>query len=100
MEILKKDLYSEYETFCLNHPKGAFQQSVNWAKVKKDWLHEVVVSRDENGKIIGGVSVLIRKIGPFGMMYAPRGPVCDYTDKTVMADLISGIKAIAKKSNI
>ena len=99
MEILKKDLYSEYETFCLNHPKGAFQQSVNWAKVKKDWLHEVVVSRDENGNIIGGVSVLIRKIGPFGMMYAPRGPVCDYTDKNVMSDLINGIKAVAKKHN-
>ena len=56
MEILKKELYSEYESFCLAHPKGAFQQSVNWAKVKKDWLHEVVVSRDENGAIVGGVS--------------------------------------------
>ena len=99
MEILRKDLYSEYESFCLNHPKGAFQQSVNWAKVKKDWLHEVVVSRDENGSIRGGVSVLIRKIGPFGMMYAPRGPVCDYTDKAVMQDLIEGIKAVSKKHN-
>ena len=99
MEILNKDLYNEYEAFCQNHPKGAFQQSVNWAKVKKEWLHEVVVSRDTAGNIVGGVSILIRKIGPFGMMYAPRGPVCDYTDKAVMTDLISGIKAVAKKHN-
>jgi lipid II:glycine glycyltransferase (peptidoglycan interpeptide bridge formation enzyme) len=92
MEILKKELYNEFESFCSNHPKGAFQQSPNWAKVKKDWLHEIVVSRDKDGNIIGGVSVLIRKIGPFGMMYAPRGPVCDYADKTVMLDLIEGVK--------
>lgn len=99
MEILKKELYSEYEAFCLSHPNGAFQQSVHWAKVKKDWQQEVVVSRDSDGKIVGGVAVLIRKIGPFGMMYANRGPVCDYSDKSVMLDLVEGIKAVAKKHN-
>ncbi|MBP1552477.1 MAG: peptidoglycan bridge formation glycyltransferase FemA/FemB family protein [Oscillospiraceae bacterium] len=97
MEILKKELYSEFDAFCSTHPKGAFQQAPAWAKVKKDWEHEIVVTRDENGNIVGGVSVLIRKIGPFGMMYAPRGPVCDYTDKAVMKDLIEGIRVVAKK---
>ncbi|MBQ5782708.1 MAG: peptidoglycan bridge formation glycyltransferase FemA/FemB family protein [Oscillospiraceae bacterium] len=99
MEILKKELYGEYEAFCLDHPNGAFQQSVHWAKVKKDWQQEVVVSRDSDGKIVGGVAVLIRKIGPFGMMYANRGPVCDYSNKAVMLDLVEGIKAVAKKHN-
>lgn len=99
MEILKKELYSQYEEFCSTHPKGAFQQSIYWADVKKDWIHEIVVSRDNNNNIIGGVSVLIRKIGPFGLMYAPRGPVCDYKDKTVLKDLAEGIKFLAKKHN-
>lgn len=97
MEILDRKLYDEYENFCSNHAKGAFQQSINWAKVKKDWINEVVVSRDKDGKIVGGVSILIKKIGPFGMMYAPRGPVCDYTDKAVLTDLVEGIKVVAKK---
>jgi len=30
-------------------------------------------------------------------MYACRGPVCDYTDKAVVMDLLEGIKQLAKK---
>ena len=53
MEILKKEQYSEYEEFCKNHPQGCFTQSTLWYGVKNNWEHEVVVSRDENGKIAG-----------------------------------------------
>lgn len=97
MEILSKNQYAEFDEFCNNHPHGAFQQSPRWGNVKTEWKSEVVVSRDESGKIVGGIFILIRKIGIKSMMYACRGPVCDYTDKAVIKDLLSGVKEIAKK---
>ena len=99
MEILDVSLYPEYEQFCLKHPQGCFTQSTRWYGVKNNWQHEVVVSRNAEGAIVGGISVLIQKIPLIGtsFLYAPRGPVCDLHDKAVLADLMDGINVLAKK---
>ena len=97
MEILSKDKYTEFDNFCSLHPHGAFQQSPRWAGVKTEWTSEIVVSRNIQGEIIGGIFVLIRKMGSKSLMYACRGPVCDYGDKSVINDLIRGVKELAKK---
>lgn len=101
MEILSPEQYSEYERFAAAHPNGGITQSVLWHNVKDNWGHEVVVSRNHAGEIVGGVSVLVRRMPLFGtaMLYSPRGPVCDYYDRAVMEDLKSGIDAVAKKHN-
>ena len=97
-EILKKEQYGEYEAFAMDNRFACFTQSVSWTDVKDNWGHEIVVSRDEAGKIRGGMLLLLRKILP-GMvfLYAPRGPVCDVKDKIVMEDLLAGAKLVAKK---
>lgn len=97
MEILSKDKYEEFELFCASHPHGAFQQSPRWGIVKSEWDNEIVVSRDANGQIVGGIFILIRRLGFKSMMYACRGPVCDYTDMAVIKDLLEGVKVLAKK---
>lgn len=99
MELLQKDQYAEFEAFASIHPNGHFSQSLEWIAIKSDWGHEVVVSRDEDGKIVGGMLILIKKIPGIGrnMLYSPRGPVCDYTDKSVLSDLTLGIFEVGKK---
>lgn len=99
MEILKPEQYAEYETFCKNHPNGEITQSVKWHSVKNNWSHEVLVCRDAEDKITGGMSVLVQRMPVLGtsMLYAPRGPVCDRYDREVMADLKRGVDALAKK---
>ena len=98
MEIITKAQENEFETFVLNHPNGSFMQSMKWPKVKNNWLHEAVVSRDNTGNIVGAMLVLIRKM-PLGksLLYSPRGPVCDLADYEVIKDLLEGVKAVAKK---
>ena len=89
-----------YKEFLENHERCNFQQSPEWAKVKSNWKNEVVLAEDENGTIIGAVSVLIRKIPIFGnIMYSSRGPTCDIHDISVMKQLTDGIKELAKKYN-
>ena len=99
-EILSPQQYGEYEAFVKSHRYGNFMQSIHWTKVKNNWGHEVLVVRREDGAIAGGVLVLIKRMPlGFSMLYAPRGPVCDYLEQPVMAQLLEGIRELAKKYN-
>ena len=51
----------------------------------------------DTGKLAGSMSILIMPMGPGALMYAPRGPVCDYDDRETIADLLEGAKVVAKK---
>lgn len=94
-------MYEEYEDFIKSHKQSSFTQSINWQKVKNNWGFEGVVSRNEEGKIVGACSVLIQKIDKTktSFLYAPRGPVCDLHDKAVLMDLKAGLDCLAEKYN-
>jgi len=87
--------------FNKRHPKGHFLQSPEWAKLKSEWVNEVVLSEDKDGNIKGAMSILIRKVPHINasIMYAPRGPICDIHDKETFQELVDGAKELAKKYN-
>ena len=90
----------EYTAFLEAHDRCNFQQSIEWAKVKTSWKHEVILAEDSSGKIIGSLMVWIRKIPVFGnIMYSARGPVCDIHNMEVLKQISEGIKELAKKYN-
>lgn len=96
--VTDEDSRKKYEEFLTGHERCNFQQSLEWAKVKGSWKNEVILAEDENGDIIGSLSVLIRKIPIFGtIMYSSRGPVCDIHDIAIMKQLTDGAKELAKK---
>lgn len=90
---------NEYESFVENHTLGGFTQSLSWCYVKENWKHEAIIIRNEQHVIIATMLVLIKKIPILGtaFLYSPRGPVCDFQDKTVLSELLEGIKSLAKK---
>lgn len=98
MVLVNQQNKEKYTKFLESHPRCNFQQSLEWGKVKDAWTNEVVLAEDENGNIIGSLSVLIRKIPILGnLMYSSRGPVCDIHDEKVLAQLTEGLKELAKK---
>lgn len=100
MRFVTKETEQEYTEFLESHERCNFQQSLEWGKVKTNWIKEVVLAEDENHKIIGSICVWIRKMPIFGnMMYSSRGPVCDIHDKKVLEQLTEGIKELGKKYN-
>ncbi len=101
MELLRKETEAEFEQFMRTHQNGSFMQSLNWPKVKNNWGYDGALSRDAGGAIQGAILVLLQTAPGFGcaFMYAPRGPVCDLTNKTVLKDLTDGIHALARKHN-
>lgn len=100
MRFVTKETEQEYTEFLESHERCNFQQSLEWGKVKTNWIKEVVLAEDENHKIIGSICVWIRKMPIFGnMIYSSRGPVCDIHDKKVLEQLTDGIKELGKKYN-
>lgn len=97
-EILTKQQYGEFERFVSEHQNGSFMQSIHWAEVKQGWSLCVCVLR-EGGEIIGGFAALVRKVGPASFIYAPRGPVCDYSRGDVIAELCRGARELLLKYN-
>lgn len=88
----------EYKKFLEGHERCNFQSSPEWAKVKSNWTNEVILAEDSSKKIIGAMSVQIRKIPIFGnIMYSARGPVCDIHNMEVLKQLTDGAKELAKK---
>ena len=89
----------EYQEFLESHEKGHYAQSLEWAKVKSDWKNEIIIIRDEKGKIKASLSLLIRKLPyiNYSIMYAPRGPVCNPDDEESFKELIKKADELAKK---
>lgn len=98
-EIITQDTLQEFEDFIQHHPKGHFAQSSLWGKQKSAWTWKAVAVRGADGKILGAMSMLIRKMPIFGasMMYICRGPVCDLEDRETFGRLLEGAKKLAKE---
>lgn len=96
-EFLSSTNANDYESFVAAHKNGSFMQSLAWANVKANWNSEAIVSRGDDGRIQGACLVLVKKLPFSSLLYAPRGPVCDFTDSETLADISEGIDALAKK---
>ncbi len=98
-EIVDINGAGELDAFTARHPNGHFLQTSLWGKVKDDWGWFGVICRDDGGEIKGTMAVLLRKITatPYHMMYAPRGPVCDFDDEETFNLLIDAAKQEGKK---
>ena len=82
IERVTKENLDQYEAFIKKHPKGLFQHSSKWAKVKSAWKWEAVMLRDEDGNIKGSADVLIRTVPVIkaSLLYCCRGFVADEDD--------------------
>ena len=92
---------AEYEAFVQAHPKGHFCQSFLWSGVKPCWKWYGILCRGGDGKITGTMAVLVRRLSglPWSMLYAPRGPVCNYDDAETLRALFSAAGALARREH-
>lgn len=86
----------EHDTFVLNHPQANLLQSSDWASIKDNWKQELIgFYRD--GEQVASAACLIRPL-PLGrtMIYIPRGPIMDYTDRELLQFVIKSLQAFGK----
>ena len=100
--IIEKENRAEVkrmEAFVKGHEKSHFLQTPEWAKVKEAWDWRGILACEDD-KIVGAMSVLIRPLPMgFSLLYAPRGPVCDRNDPSIMACLLGAADDLAVTVN-
>ena len=86
-----------YEKFVRETPYRSLTQDLYWSEVKDDWGNEqVYVERD--GEIVAAMSILIKSVpGGYSLLYAPRGPLCDFNDIELVEELLQEAEVVAKK---
>ena len=104
MPILNKqdeNEIKEYEKFLKEQKIVNLMQTLNWARVKSDWENEIVYLR-ENGKIVAGMSILLKKVPKLNsyLAYSSRGPVCDFKDIELVKKLVKEAELLKEKYNI
>ena len=87
---------SRYQAFVRHSAFATATQDLNWSQVKKGWdAAQFFIEKD--GKITAALSLVIKRMAGFSMLYAPRGPVCDPLDGESIEALIRELSAYAKK---
>lgn len=92
-EFVTEQTKNEFESFVMKN--GVFTQSIKWADVKENWEHAAIVSRNGKGAVRAACLALIKRLGPWSLIYAPRGPV--FSDAAGLCDITHGLDALAAK---
>lgn len=98
LDLNNEEKVKQYEEFLANNDHTRITQSIPWGEVKSNWEHEVVYI-EEDGKIVAGMLVLIRKVMNTALLYSPRGPVCDLENIDLVNKLVDEVELIARRYN-
>lgn len=98
LDITDAMLVERYNAFVRQSAYATATQDINWAIVKKGWDSKQVYI-EEQGEIVAAMSIVIKKMAGFSMLYAPRGPVCNPSDLNLVGRLTDEIKVFAKSVN-
>ncbi|HFU3800669.1 TPA: peptidoglycan bridge formation glycyltransferase FemA/FemB family protein [Streptococcus suis] len=87
----------EHDEFVISSNQVNLFQSSSWAKIKDNWGNERI-GFYKDGKLVASASILIRPLPlGFSMLYIPRGPIMDYTNKELVAFVLKTLKKFGKK---
>lgn len=86
----------EHDQFVKIHEQVNLLQSSSWAKIKDNWGNERI-GFYKDGQLVACASILIRPLPlGFSMLYIPRGPIMDYTNKELVSFVLKTLKKFGK----
>ncbi|MBE6903568.1 MAG: peptidoglycan bridge formation glycyltransferase FemA/FemB family protein [Ruminococcaceae bacterium] len=96
-EILKENEYDKLEKFLEYNENAQIYQAPIWIKMRAEQPHHFIVSKDENGEIVGSMSVFVVSKYGKNMLFCPRGPVFDHNNLKSFNELLDGAFELADK---
>lgn len=86
----------EHDDFVKKSDQTNLFQSSSWAKIKDNWGNERI-GFYKDGQLVASASILIRPLPlGFSMLYIPRGPIMDYTNKELVAFVLKTLKKFGR----
>lgn len=96
------DYAPDWDLFVASCPGDNLVQTAAWANSKRrlGFLTRNVVLR-ENGAIVDGASIIIKRFGPLGAVgYVARGPLLGRADRALAARLVDALEEAARAAHI
>lgn len=89
-----------WNKFVAESPTGDLLQSFEWGELKRrsgGW-QPIRLAAEVDGRIVAAVSILKRKLPHLNrcIFYAPRGPVCDFSDEQALRALVDAVRGRAR----
>lgn len=97
MKILNlndKNIVNKINKFIEENPYHDCMQTLEWLKFKPAREKYGVYIEDENNNIILYSNIFIITDGDMRKLYTSRGPICDYSDISLLNKFIKGISSI------
>lgn len=92
----------DWDRFVASCPGDNLVQTEAWANSKQrlGFATRNVILR-ENGAIVGGASMIVKRVGPMGAVgYVARGPLLARPDRTLAARLVDALEAAARAAGV
>jgi lipid II:glycine glycyltransferase (peptidoglycan interpeptide bridge formation enzyme) len=81
-------------------PYAHLLQTTEWGAFKQrttGWIPDYLTFHDPAGKLVGAALTLTRRIGPFAVVYIPKGPMIDYADEALCKRVLETLEGYARK---
>lgn len=90
---------AHWDQFVAAHPAAHLLQTASWGRLKQQfgWQQDGVALRDETGQVSAGAQLLLRRMAGLTMAYAPKGPLTDWHDRTLTAELLQAMVAKSRR---
>ena len=87
----------EYDAFAIASSQTNLLHSSKWAQVKSNWQNERLGFYKDD-QLVAVASILIKSL-PLGftMLYIPRGPIMDYSNKELVNFVLKTLKNFGRK---
>lgn len=87
-----------WDAFVADHAHAQFLQTSAWAQLKVRFGWEATrVTVTGAGRIVGGASVLVRRVAGVGVAYVPRGPVVAWEDEALVTATVAALEEEARR---
>lgn len=108
MSIVKSQIFhtssssdwSLWDKFISETPRGIYLQSSSWLGSYSAYGFEasLLLSKDSEGAILGGMGVVLAKTGPLKVLICPYGPILKEGSEILLTDFVESFKRLGEKS--
>lgn len=91
-----------WDEFIQRNSRGIYLQIHSWLESYRSYgfTPELLLAKDIDGKIIGGIGVVLAGVGPMKILVAPYGPIVSLEGESILKPLIDEFKNHSKRKNV
>ncbi len=89
-----------WDSFVAAHPAGHLLQSYAWGEFKRQhqWpAMRVIITEPGRELPLAGAQILFRQMAGLSVAYIPKGPVIDWTDRSLVEALLTTLKQVTRR---